>query len=145
MPRCNLVRSALSVTALITLAAWAGCGSGGRETVEVKGAVTLDGQPVAEAAVMFSGPEGGSPTTAKSDASGNFTVRAVPGLNNVAVSKTETSGGAPAQDDGTMPADGGSVQVKALVPAKYSDFRNSGLTVDVASGMAPVRLELTSK
>jgi len=145
MPRWNLIRTAWTLAVLATLAAWVGCGSGGRETIEVQGVVTLDGQPLADAGVMFSGPEGGSTVATRTDASGAFTVRAVPGSSQVAVSKTETSGGAPPQDDGTMPADGGKVQVKALVPAKYADFRTSGLTVDVASGMEPVRLELTSK
>ncbi len=144
MPRWDFGRSAWKLTVFVTLAAWAGCGPGGRETIEVKGVVTLDGQPVADASVMFSGPEGGSPVTTKTDASGNFTVRAVPGLNNVAVSKSETSGGAPAQEDGTMPADGGKVEVKSLIPPKYADFRNSGLTADVAKGMDTVRLELAS-
>jgi hypothetical protein len=43
-----------------------------------------------------------------------------------------------------MPTDGGKVEVKSLIPAKYADFRNSGLTVDVAKGMDTVRLELAS-
>jgi len=144
MPRWNIVRSAGKLTVFVMLAALAGCGPEGRETIKVTGVVTLDGQPVADAGVMFSGPEGGSPVTTKTDASGGFTVQAVPGLNNVAVSKTETSGGAPAQEDGTMPTDGGKVEVKSLIPAKYADFRNSGLTVDVAKGMDTVRLELAS-
>lgn len=145
MPRWKRVQSARNLAVFVALAALAGCGPEGRETVEVKGVVTLDSQPVADASVMFSGPDGGSPVTAKTDAAGGFTIRAVPGMNNVAVSKSETSGGAPPQEDGTMPADGGKVEVKALVPAKYADFRNSGLTVDVAKGVDNVRLELASQ
>lgn len=126
-------------------AATIGCGAGGRETITVTGVVTLDGQALASAAVMFSGPEGGSPVTTSTDAAGKFTIQAVPGMNNVAVSKTSTSGGPTPLDDGTMPADGIPSKVETLVPVKYADFRTSGLSVDVKAGLAEVRLELSSQ
>ncbi len=144
MPEQRFMRCVLCFVVFCSLTGLSGCGGGGRETVEVTGTVTLDGQPVAEAAVMFSGPEGGSPATTQTDAAGHFTVRAVPGSNGVAVSKLQTSGSAAAGEDGLMPATGAPVVPQSLVPTKYSDFRTSGLLVEVASGMAEVKLELSS-
>jgi len=138
-------RRMLDGAVVCCLAGLAGCGSSGRETVEVKGTITLDGQPLADAAVMFSGPEGGSPATGRTDAQGRFTIQAVPGSNSAAVSKTQTSGNAAVGEDGLMPAIGAVAAPVSLVPKKYADFQTSGLTVDVAGGMAAVELELSSE
>jgi hypothetical protein len=124
------------------LAGLTGCG-GGRETVAVQGTVTLDGQPVADAAVMFSGPAGGSPVTARTDANGRFTVQAVVGSNAVAVAKVDSSGQAGAGEDGMMPASG-AVSSKSVLPPKYADLRTSELTVEVARDMGEVQIELQS-
>ena len=144
MPRQNRMRCVLCFVVLCCLVGLSGCGGGGRETVEVTGTVTLDGQPVADAAVMFSGPDGGSPATTMTDATGHFTVQAAPGSNGVAVSKLQTSGNAAVGGDGLMPATGAVAVPQSLVPKKYADFRTSGLIVEVASGMDQVKLELSS-
>lgn len=132
--------------AVFCLAMLVGCGPEGRETVPVSGTVTLDGTAVADAGVMFTGPEGGNPVATTTDASGNFSLDAVPGSNQVAVSKSKTIGEAPApSDDGTMPEDTGAPpEVEWIIPMKYANYRTSGLTVDVSKGMEPVRLDLVS-
>lgn len=126
-----------------------GCGPDGRETVSVSGTVTLDGAPMADTAVMFTGPEGGSPVTATTDGAGNFTLDAVPGNNKVAVSKSETTGEVEmgAEEGGAMPDDAAmaDVETKWIVPMKYANYRTSGLEVEVAKGMEPVKLDLVSK
>lgn len=129
----------------VSLCLTSGCGGAGRPgTVPVTGQVTLDGQPLAGAAVMFTGPEGGAPVTAVTDQNGNFRLQAMPGLNKVAVAKTEAAGGAgeaelaPAED---APAP---VQPQLLVPRKYANPATSGITVDVKPGMQPVRIDLKS-
>jgi len=137
-------RRMLYAAVLCCLAGLAGCGSSGRETIEVQGTVTLDGQALADAAVMFSGPEGASPATARTDAQGRFTIQAVPGSNSAAVSKTQTPGNAAVGEDGLMPATGAVAAPVSLVPKRYADFRTSGLTVEVAGGMAAVELKLSS-
>lgn len=141
------------LTPLLWLAAltlWAGCGKNGPATVPVTGVVTLDGSPVAEAGVMFAGPEGGSPMSAVTDAQGQFHLNALVGVNLVAVSKTKQVGGAAAKPAGDepmlMPASAvPTVEPQWIVPKKYADARNSGLKVDVKRGMGPVKLDLLSK
>lgn len=131
------------VTLLIGLVP--GCGGGGRPgTISVTGQVTLDGQPLAGAAVMFTGPGGGAPVTAVTDASGNFQLQAVPGQNKVAVAKTEGSGGAGEAE--LAPPEGAAAPTspKYLVPPKYANPTTSGITVDVKAGMGPVKIELKS-
>ena len=128
----------------------AGCGGGGgRNTVRVSGEVTLDGSPLDGASVMFTGPEGGTPVTAVTDASGKFQIDAVPGLNKVAVSKTESAAGGSGDD--LSPPDLGVAGArppagpKQLVPVRYVNPTTSGLTVEVKPGMEPVKLELSSR
>jgi hypothetical protein len=93
---------------------------------------------------MFSGPEGGSPVTARIDANGLFTVQAIVGPNAVAVAKVDSSGQAGTGEEGMMPASG-AVTAKSVLPPKYADLSNSGLTVEVAPGMGEVQLDLLSK
>jgi hypothetical protein len=138
------IRNVVLCLVAVCLAGLTGCGGSGRETVPVRGTVTWDGQPLADAAVMFSGPEGGSPVTARTDANGIFTVQAVVGSNAVAVAKVDGSGPAGTGEDGMMPASG-AVTAKSVLPPKYADLRNSGLTVEVAPGMGEVNLELVSQ
>ncbi len=144
MPAQNRLWYALYFVILGSMTGLSGCGGGGRETVEVTGIITLDGQPVADAAVMFSGPEGGSPTTARTDAMGHFTLQAVAGSNGVAVSKLQATGTAVVGEDGLMPSSGAPAVSESVLPKKYADFRTSGLVVDVAKGMAEVKLDLSS-
>lgn len=128
------------------LSAWAlaGCGRGGPEVLPVSGVVNLDGTPLADAAVMFSGADGKQPVTARTDSTGKFSLSARPGSNSVAVAKG-TPGAAPAPGDGLMPAGKVAPPPKSAVPAKYADFRTSTLKVDVKKGMPPVSLDLSSK
>ncbi len=140
---------AMGLSICCCIALLVGCGgSAGRETVSVTGTVTLDGAPVAEAGVMFTGPDGGSPVTATTDASGKYTLNAVPGKNQVAVSKSVTTGEtAVAEEDGSMPEDSAMSDAKTewLVPLEYANYRTSGLEVDVSKGMGAADLTLVGK
>ena len=144
-------RAMVSLLWLAALALWLGCGRGGPATVSVTGTVTLDGSPVAEAGVMFAGPEGGTPVSTVTDSQGQFRLEAPVGANAVAVSKTKQAGGAAKQPSGDdamlMPAGGGAppAEPEWIVPKKYADARNSGLKVDVKRGMTPIKLDLSSK
>ena len=123
-----------------------GCGGGGRpNSVTVTGQVLLDGQPLAGAAVMFTGPEGGAPVTAVTDANGNFKLEAVIGLNKVAVAKTEGGGGAGEAELSPPDEMPSSPQVSSVVPSKYANPATSGISVEVKPGMGPVKIELTSQ
>lgn len=148
LPRSCVVTTVLW---LATLALGTGCGKGGPETASLTGTVTLDGNPVAQAGVMFTGPAGGVPVSAVTDDQGQFRLEAPVGTNSVAVSKTKQAGAGPGakpagDDDMLMPAGGAQrAEPEWVVPKKYADTRNSGLKVDVKRGMAPVKLELSSK
>ena len=126
-----------------------GCGSDGPEMANVTGTVTLDGDPVDGAGVVFTPEGGGRAVNASTDASGKFSIEALVGSNVVAVTKTRPIGGSGPEaglEEGDSPQDmGEDAEVEYLVPMKYGIPLTSGLKVDVAKGMAAVTLELSSK
>lgn len=80
----------------VTVAAFLaiGCGGGdGPSLVPVEGSVTLDGQPLAEARIIFRPAEGGRPSNAVTDSDGNYKLQytedrigALPGKHSVSIS-----------------------------------------------------------
>jgi len=147
------------IVGLIVLAAIIGCGpSDGR--VVVKGTVTLDGQPLSAASVAFVGGAGGVFATASTDANGQFSLRAAPGENKVAVSK----GPAVAAGDGPEPRDETTIKVEdqlmgtaaevaqaksnlpaSVVDAKYNDPSTSGLVYQIDSNPQSIEIVLLSR
>ncbi|ADB18536.1 hypothetical protein Psta_3881 [Pirellula staleyi DSM 6068] len=126
-----------------------GCGSSGM--VQVAGVVTLDGQPVEGAAVMFM-PAEGRPAEGYTDATGNFLLQTqtpgdgvAPGVYRVTVVKTKVYG-VEVNEDGTSGAfNPAAFREEFLVPKKYSMPDTSGLEYTIEPGMASLKLELTSK
>src|SRR5262245_12871788 len=131
-----------------------GCGSAGSnlpKTVPASGVVTLDGKPVDGAQVVLV-PAGQGTTGANgvTDASGHFSLRAyqekdgaIPGEYKAQVSKTieVKLSGAKGSVDGGDP-----VRYEYAVPAKYTGYKTSGLSVTVPdAGIKDIKLELTSK
>jgi hypothetical protein len=166
----NILRGVWTVglSGLLMIALVAGCGGPKRpQTVAVSGTVTLDGKPVEGATVGFIPEGGGRPATGTTDASGAFTLTtfepgdgAVVGKHSVTVSKVRgsgqqgdqastASGPGPGPGPGAMPLSGmpeaGGVKLEWIVPKKYSEPANSGLKVEVRSGLEPVKLDLSSK
>lgn len=140
---------------------FSGCWSSGPEMIPVRGVVTLDGKPVEGATVGFAPKAAGRPATGTTDAAGQFSLTtfepgdgAVPGEHVVTVSKIKSSGqqfdmsSVPAGSD-AMPLSGatpaGGIKIQWEVPPKYADPKTSGFTINVKSGMEPVKLELESK
>ena len=123
----------------------AGCG-GGLDLIPVSGTVTLDGQPVDGAAVVFVPVAGGPAASGSTDAGGKFRLTtvnqpgAVPGEYNVTVTK-QTMHGITA--DG-MPGPGG-IRIEWHVPQRYSRAKTSGLTATVGGNKREVSFALTSK
>ena len=114
-----------------------GCsgGSDNPQTVNVKGVVLYNGQPVEGADVIFT-PTAGRPASGRTNAQGEFTLKtfeegdgALPGEHVVTVGKVESAartGGDPGRDPpSTAPV------AKALLPAKYNDSRQSDLKASV--------------
>jgi len=139
------LRSAGRLVAAIALAALLGCGQKGPRLVPVTGTVTLDGQPVADAGVLFMPVEGGPPASGTTDQQGRFRLRtvnregAVAGKHRVAVTKSETTG---VGDFGAVGPEG--IKVIWHVPEKYSRPQTSGLEATVDDGGGEFTFELSS-
>ncbi len=113
------------------------------KTVPATGSVTYQGSPVEGATVMFVSTSGqGRGAVANTDASGRFTLTtfeagdgAIPGSYKVTISKSILEGAPEEGATGTEPGvepDAGTA--KDLVPAKYKDANQSGLTAEVKDG-----------
>ncbi|MCC9605854.1 carboxypeptidase-like regulatory domain-containing protein [Blastopirellula sp. JC732] len=142
----------LLITALVS-----GCGDSKLQPLQ--GSVTLDGEPLADAAISFSPVEGGRPASGKSDAGGQFTIASYtandglpPGSYKVTIVKISTkkqAEAAPSEDENETPENAamGNIEqgVTFITPIKYSSPLTTDLIVDVAPGMEPVKLDITSK
>ena len=120
------------------------------KTIPVTGTVTYKGQPVEGATVTFFGGTRGA--VGLTDASGGFKMTtfeaadgAIPGTYKVMITKTVLEG-APAET-GTGTASGAEPffgTEKDLLPAKYKDVNQSGLTAEVKEGAAiDLKFDLT--
>ena len=130
------LQRALIVTAL-TIVCITGCGP---SLPTVQGKVTLDGDPIAKAKVVFESPDRPM-AVATTDDAGNYDVRTgsergmAAGSYNVAISAYVTK-------------DGGSESPIPVLstPKRYNSAKTSGLSVDIKPGNnQDVDFELTSK
>jgi hypothetical protein len=150
-PKCSILAPAVLVAAWASLAGCSEAGAPG--TVEISGTVTLDGQPVDQAAVAFIGNEGARLATAQTDKSGKFKMRASLGKNLVTVTKEVAPSVMPAvvnESDNLMPSDSEYQKMqtnkpKPGIPAKYADPKTSGIAMEVVEGMKDIELALSSK
>lgn len=122
----------LSVTALILLIS-AGCDDRPKR-VPVSGIVLVDGKPLTKGSVTFV-PAGQRPSAAKVDADGKFTLQCYDGGDGTVLGTHRV------QVSGSEILQGG--KVKWHAPNKYSDFRRSGLTVEVTEPVDDLVIELT--
>ena len=166
----------IGLVCMVALVVSVGCsGATGPKTEPVSGAVTLDGQPLAGATVVFS-PSGGEGKAASgvTDASGNYKLTttnagdgAVLGSYQVAITKTEGSSinvdltGLSQEEamkksmEAYYSSDqykkqgskdaAAAVDVKSAVPAKYGDAKTSGLTADVKAGPNTFNFDLKAE
>lgn len=126
---------------VLALVCFTGCGDG-LGLAPVKGTVTLDGQPLAGAEVIFR-PADGRPSLGVTDAEGKYELRydtdllgALPGKHKVSIS----TGGEAAE---TGSEDAGGKKVERL-PAQYN--KQTTLEVDVdRSKRDPIDFKLESK
>jgi len=125
--------------AVLVLAA-AGC-SGGSNPVLVEGVVTLDGNPLEGATVMFR-PEVGRPSVGKTDSAGKYVLRytserdgAVPGKHVVSIAMLDDESGSDESD--------GRRRRRDPIPARYNS--KSQLTTTVAGSRMTLSFDLESK
>jgi hypothetical protein len=116
----------------------AGCGGPEHPDVgRVSGVVTLDGQPLAEATVMFQ-PENGRASIATTDSAGKYSLLYLDGVPgailgaHTVIIRTEIPG-----EDGQPPI------AKEKLPKRYHD--NTELTADVKPGSNTFDFPLTSQ
>ncbi|MFM7207045.1 MAG: hypothetical protein ACKO4T_10300 [Planctomycetaceae bacterium] len=147
-PRPSSITAAITALVLIAIA---GCGPKRPATVPVRGTVTLDGKPVASATVLFQPPQG-VPGRAITGGDGGFTLTtfidgdgAIPGRHRVAVTKFTITGLTESEGGVSGAATPGAVRETWITPQKYASLTDSGLEVEVETGMSPVALELKSK
>ena len=157
----NLSLAALAITLLI---GGAGCGGSGLTLIKVKGKVTLDGQPLANASLNFvPASKEGRPASGLTETDGSFALGtqttgdgAVPGEYKVYVRKSDVT-----TDDSVAPPEEGQSMKQiwdasmkmakekrkkksAEIPKKYSDPSNTILKATVPSS-GPLVLDLSSK
>jgi len=101
----------------------------------------LDGRPLPHGSVMFR-PAVGPPAKGLINADGRFDLTTYrsgdgvrPGPASIRVVCSEPN----------QLVDGELVRGASLIPEKYGDFSASGITIEVAPGMAPLELKLTTK
>ena len=164
----------IGLVCMVALVLSIGCtGTTGPKTEPVSGVVTLDGNPLDGANVVFSPSGGGGKAAAgTTDSSGNYKLTtqnpsdgAVVGSYQVSITKVE--GSAPAVDlsglseqekmkksmEAYYSSDrfkkqggkAGGPEVKSLVPAKYGDPKTSGLTAEVKAGPNSFNFDLKSE
>lgn len=130
-----------SVVCLFLVALLSGCSGGGEfPTSPVKGKVTYKGKALPTGTVMFV-PDSGPPAYGNIDKEGNYTLGtygekdgAVMGKHKVSITALEEMGDVlPEARSGTPPS---------LIPDKYSNIDNSGLTFEVKSGDNEANFEL---
>lgn len=133
-----------------------GCSGSAMQPVE--GTVTLDGEPLAGAAISFIPVEGGRPSSGQTDEQGHFTLASFtandgvpPGQYKVTVVKLDArrqAEAAPVEEggEGEEPQVMGNIEqaVKFLTPMKYSSPATTDLKVEVSAGMEPVQIDLKS-
>ena len=115
------------VAVALMLAFFVGCNN--RNLGQVSGTVTLDGEPLADATVLFTPIAGGRPTGGRTDSSGRYTLvydrsgtGAMLGEHAVEI----TTGDELTNDDDTI------TKIAEKVPAKYNI--NTELEADVQEG-----------
>lgn len=131
------------------LLACSGCGPSFK-TVPVSGQVTLDGQPVTDAGVLYVPVNQGPTARAVTDAQGRYVLKTnaldgtAPGKYRVAVMK-ENSGGVAVGADGLETAPGVKAPVKRVLPPIYADPNSSPLEITIEAERKDADLKLLSK
>lgn len=132
-----------------------GCSDQGMLPVE--GTITLDGEPLAGAAISFVPAEGGRPSSGQTDDQGHFTLASYtandgvpPGEYKVTVVKLDARRQAQAapveegSEEGEKLMGNTEQAVKFLTPMKYSTSATTDLRVEVTANMEPVQIDLKS-
>jgi hypothetical protein len=141
------IRSVTGLVCAVLLLTLVGCaGNTGQPPVElvpVEGTITLDGQPLAGASVMF----GGGAAMGETDDNGHYVLgqgekKGCPvGEYQVIIEKWVMPDGSLYKSADMSPMDAGA---KQEIPAKYSNMESTELKASVSAGGGTIDFELTS-
>jgi hypothetical protein len=124
---------------LLFLTLVVGCGNSSIDRVPVSGEVLIDGRPLGSGTIQFV-PEEGRPSSAAIQADGHFE------LASESVGRTKEIGAVPGryrvQVASSKIVDEKTIQWNA--PARYADFRTSGLEVTINKPTSDLRIQLSS-
>ena len=139
---------ALSLFGLLLLV---GCGKAGPVMIPTVGVVTLDGEPMEGAAVMFMPVAGGRPASGVTDGAGRYQLRtreandgAIAGEYDVSITLVKTTSILATSDGlagGTAP---GGIKQRWIIPNRYSKPDTSRLKATVAVGQREHNFALVS-
>lgn len=116
---------------------FAGCGNGGAATAEVSGKVTYKGEPLGTGSVLFLNSLG-QPASGTIGPGGQYRLRATLGSHKVGIESREPS----VPDTRKTAKPGMGLPGKSLIPEKFGQTDNSGLTADVKSGSNQLDFDL---
>jgi len=145
-----LKRWTAAAAAFCALGLCIGCGSDGLGTAPVSGMVTLDGEPVEGAGVMFSPVKPGPIAMGTTDTEGRFVLAtgrlpgAMLGEHQITVSKSLLLNSTQ-QEQGKSLAGRQFTTLKPLLPKRYLRPETSGLQESVESEENQFELQLTTK
>jgi hypothetical protein len=140
----SCIAAARLLSLYASLALLAGCAS--EPVGKVEGKVTLDGKPLAAGSILFN-DQAGNAVRANLSPDGSYKVVTFdkaglpPGSYRVAISPTVVGSGETPLAGKPLPE-----APANLIPARYSDFKTSGLTAAVKAGAnPPFEFALSSK
>jgi hypothetical protein len=126
----------------VLLSAMLGCGDQSAATYPVTGKVNYQGKPLPLGTVMFIS-NAGKASAAEIGADGTYRLEAIPGKHQVSITAMPKQEGKPNPNvDGGIDLTG-VPPAKSLIPAKYNEYRTSGIEVEVkADGENQIDIDL---
>ena len=141
---------------LLSVVALVGCKSDRPLIVPVSGVVTIEGKPLANAAIAFMPVGGGRFGYGATDEDGQFKIGtftdsdgAIVGEHRISITLQDiispAAMGRTPEEEEEMDRRGESLWVfKSRIPEKYASPETSGISVNVEKGMPPVTIQLSN-
>jgi len=142
--RSQFAAAMMMLMAALMMALETGCGPSRPALLPAEGVVTLDGKPLANAALVFQPKAGGRPASGRTDENGRFRMGTfaakdgvLPGEHTVTITAVEEVG--PPPEKGSQP------KTRWVTPKRYSRADASGLSATVAAGSKTFSFDLSSE
>jgi hypothetical protein len=136
----RIVQAACGGVLLAVLLALAGCG--GASIADVHGTVKVDGEPIADGAILFSPENGKGQPAGGPIKDGHYSVKVQAAAMKVAINKFKLLKKVKLYNTPNVPY---VQQNTEVLPDKYSDIAKTELRLDVKPGLNPKDWDLHSK